>query len=71
MSNYHVVKKQRSEKWSAKKAGSSKASGLFSNKQSAAKAAKKYVANSGGGEVRIHDESGKITYSNTVKTKRN
>lgn len=64
--NYHVSRRQRGL-WQAKKAGASKASGLYPTQREAEKAAKEMLSRQGGGEVRIHGVDGKIRDSDTVK----
>jgi len=65
VANYNVVKNLQGG-WDAKRDGSSKASS-HANTQSEAEAdAKRFSANSGGGEVRIHGLDGKIRDSDTV-----
>ncbi|KAA3656379.1 MAG: DUF2188 domain-containing protein [Calditrichaeota bacterium] len=66
MSNYHVSKSTSSKKWRIKKEGGVNASGHASTQAEAEKLAKKFAANSGGGEVRIHGLDGKIRDSDTV-----
>ena len=66
MANYHVIKHKDSEDWEVKREGASRASGRYHTQDKAEKAAKKFSAHSGGGEVRIHDESGKIRDTDTV-----
>jgi hypothetical protein len=66
MPNYHVIKGDKSGDWEVKKAGSNRASGVFDSQKDAEKAAKKFAANTGGGEVRIHDRHGRIRDSDTV-----
>jgi len=65
MSNYHVVKNP-SGGWDAKKEGSQKASIHVETQREAEQAAKNFLSNSGGGEVRIHGLDGKIRDSDTV-----
>jgi hypothetical protein len=66
MANYHVVKDKESKQWAAKREGAERASGFYSTQAEAAKAAKQFSANSGGGEVRIHSPKGPIVDSDTV-----
>lgn len=66
MSNYHVLRDKQSGEWAVKKAGSSRMSGKFESQRDAEKAAKKFAANAGGGEVRIHSRDGRIRDSDTV-----
>lgn len=65
MANYHVTK-NKDDTWSVKQAGAEKASGTYETQAEAETAAKEFCANSGGGEVRIHDLDGKIRDSDTV-----
>ena len=66
MSNYHVSKDKDTGKWNIQKEGASKSSGTADTQKQAEKQAKEFAANSGGGEVRIHDLKGKIRDSDTV-----
>ncbi len=63
--NYHITKNQNSG-WDAKKDGSSRASFHGNTQKEAEQAAKGFLSNSGGGEVRIHGLDGKIRDSDTV-----
>lgn len=65
MSNYYVTKKQDGT-WKALKENASKASGVFDTQRQAEKEAKRLSHNSGGGEVRIQDKTGKFRDSDTV-----
>lgn len=65
MSNYHVTKNDDGS-WNAKRAGADRVSGIYSTQREAEKAAKRFSAGSGGGEVRIHGLDGKIRDSDTV-----
>jgi len=65
-SSYHVTKNRDTGKWQAKRAGTNRASGLFSTQKEAEKAAKRFSGNSGGGEVVIHRPNGTIRDSDTV-----
>ncbi|GAA1496048.1 DUF2188 domain-containing protein [Paeniglutamicibacter kerguelensis] len=66
MADYSVTKKNDGD-WQAKRDGASKASSVHSTQADAARAAKGYSANNGGGEVRISGTSGKIRAKDTVK----
>ncbi|MFZ6006054.1 MAG: DUF2188 domain-containing protein [Nitrospirota bacterium] len=66
MANYHVTKKQGTEKWAVKREKAERASGYYDTQAKAEKAAKEMAANSGGGEVRIHSPKGPIRDSDTV-----
>lgn len=68
MANYHVLK-SGSGGWVVKKAGSGRISGSFTEQSKAEKTAKKFAANSGGGEVRIHGRDGRIRDSDTIARK--
>lgn len=65
MANYSVVKNPDGG-WSSKKDGASRVSSTTDTQSEAEKDAKRFSANSGGGEVRIHDIHGKIRDSDTV-----
>lgn len=58
MSNYHVTNKKGQEGWNVKKEGAKKASDIVDTQKQAEAFAKKYAANSGGGEVAIHRPGG-------------
>lgn len=66
MPNYHVLKSSSKGDWVVKRAGSGRISGSFDKKIDAERAAKRYAANAGGGEVRIHNLDGRIMDSDTV-----
>lgn len=61
----HVVKNPDG-KWAVKGEGNQRASSTHRTQAEAEAAAKQYARNSGGGEVVIHDPSGKIRDSDTV-----
>lgn len=63
--NYSVVKNQNSG-WDSKRDGASRASSHTDTQKEAERDAKRFSANSGGGEVRIHGLDGKIRDSDTV-----
>jgi len=65
MANYHVVKNPKGG-WDTKKDGASRSSAHSNTQKQAEKTAKKFSANTGGGEVRIHGLDGKIRDSDTV-----
>jgi len=69
LANYHVLKNPKGG-WNYKKAGASRASGTERTQAQAEKQAKRLASVSGGGEVRIHGENGKIRDSDTVKPAR-
>lgn len=64
--NYHITKNQ-SGGWDARKDGSVRSSFHGETQKEAEKAAKEFLSNSGGGEVRIHGLDGRIRDSDTVK----
>lgn len=66
MANYHVSKDKDSGLWRVTKEGADRVSDLKRTQGTAEKLAKQLAANSGGGEVRIHDLRGKIRDSDTV-----
>jgi hypothetical protein len=66
MANYHVVKHQESKRWAAKREGAERVSGYYTTQAQAQQAAKRFSANSGGGEVRVHSPKGPIIDSDTV-----
>jgi len=66
MADYSVTKGD-SGTWQAKRDGASRASSVHSTQAGAAKAAKSYSGNNGGGEVRISGTDGKIRAKDTVK----
>jgi len=67
MPNYHVTKNKDTGAWNVKKGGAEKASGTANTQREAEQMAKKFCANAGAGEVRIHGLDGKIRDSDTVK----
>ena len=66
MANYHVSKDKDSGRWRITKEGADRVSDLARTQGKAEKLAKEFAANSGGGEVRIHDLHGKIRDSDTI-----
>ncbi len=66
MSNYHVSKNKETKEWDIQKEGAKRSSGSAGTQKEAERIAKGFAANSGGGEVRIHDLKGKIRDSDTV-----
>ena len=66
MSNYHVSKDEDLGKWRITKEGSDRISDFAKTQERAEKLAKKFSANTGGGEVKIHGLDGKIRDSDTV-----
>jgi len=67
MANYHVTKNKDRDIWQAKREHSSRVSGFYNTQVEAEKAAKEFSGNNGGGEVRIHRQTGPIRDSDTVK----
>jgi len=65
MSDYHVVKNQ-SGGWDAKQDNAQRSSFHADTQSEVESAAKRFAANSGGGEVRIHGLDGRIRDSDTV-----
>jgi len=65
MSDYHVVKNP-GDGWDAKQNNTQRVSFHGNTQIEAETAAKRYAANSGGGEVRIHGLDGRIRDSDTV-----
>lgn len=61
----HVV--PRGQDWAVVKPGASRASKITETQAQAERAAKRMVANEGGGEVRIHGRNAKIRDSDTVR----
>ena len=66
MANYHVSKNPKGG-WNYKKESAVRASGTERTQAQAEKEAKRLSSLSGGGEVRIHGEDGRIRDSDTVK----
>lgn len=66
MANYHVAKNPRGG-WNYKREGASRAGGTSRTQALAEREAKRLSYLTGGGEVRIHGEDGKIRDSDTVK----
>lgn len=66
MANYHVSG-NRSDGYDVKREHSSRDSGHYDTKVEAEAKAKDFSHNTGGGEVRIHGDDGKIQDSDTVK----
>ena len=65
MSDYHVVG-SRSAGWDAKRDNAQRSSFHGETQAEAESAAKKFAANSGGGEVKIHGLDGRIRDSDTI-----
>ena len=66
MPNYHISKHPGGG-FQYKKEGARKAAGITKTQKESQHEAKKILAHSGGGEVRIHGLDGKIRDSDTVK----
>lgn len=67
MANYHVTNKKNQDNWNVVKEGSKRASATANTQKEAEILAKKFSANNGGGEVRIHKPNGgPIRDSDTV-----
>lgn len=67
MANYHVTNPKGSDDWRVKRAGADRVSATAPTQKAAEVLAKKFSANSGGGEVRIHKPNGgPIRDSDTV-----
>jgi hypothetical protein len=67
MANYHVIKDKINNIWGVKRIGAKRFSGYYATQTEAEQVAKQFAANSGGGEVRIHNLKGKIRDSDTVE----
>ena len=65
MANYHVTQKDNGT-WNALRENAQRAGGNYDTQSEAEHAAKEFSVNSGGGEVRIHGEDGRIRDSDTV-----
>ncbi len=63
MANRHVV--PHNGKWADRAEGASRVGGIYDTQAQAFDAGRARVINSGGGELRIHGENGKIRDSNT------
>jgi len=66
MANYNVYRDKETGKWAAKREDRDRAGSLSDTQREAERNAKRFSANSGGGEVRIHGRDGKIRDSDTV-----
>lgn len=66
MANYHVTKNKDSGDWKVKREGADRAAGFYDTQAEAERAAKKFSANNGGGEVMTHRPSGEIRSKDTV-----
>lgn len=65
MANYSVLRNS-SGGWDSKRDKATRASSHSNTQKEAEKDAKRFSANTGGGEVRIHGRDGKIRDSDTV-----
>ena len=61
-----TVSKRSDGSWANKKDGASKASSLHSTQKEAEKAAKDMLKHSGGGELKVKGENGKIRSKDTI-----
>jgi hypothetical protein len=52
--------------WDVRKDGGKRASSRHGTQREAARAAKDYARNAGGGEVRVHDRAGRVRSSDTI-----
>jgi len=66
MANNHVIKDKIKNIWEVTHTGAKRVSGHYATQAEAEQVAKQFAANSGGGEVRIHNLKGKIRDSDTV-----
>jgi hypothetical protein len=64
--NDRTVSKRPDGQWADKKDGNQRASSLHDTQQEAAKAARDQLAKSGGGELKIKGEDGKIRSKDTI-----
>lgn len=65
MANYHVTKDPEGG-WNVRREQANRISSHTDTQRDAERQAKEYAGNSGGGEVRIHGEDGRIRDSDTV-----
>lgn len=72
--SYHIIAKSDG-RWNVKKTGAERALGSFSTKREAITTAKRLVTKSGGGELIIHREDGRVSrrnsYGNNSNSKHN
>lgn len=66
MANYHVTKPTGEPDWKVRREGAQRVSESAPTQQQAERIAKRFAANTGGGEVRIHRPDGTIRDSDTV-----
>ena len=64
--NDRTVSRRPDGSWANKKDGASRAAGLHRTQTEAAKEAKEMLQNSGGGELKIKNEQGKIRSKDTI-----
>jgi hypothetical protein len=64
--NDRTVSKRDDGTWANKKDGAERASGIHPTQGAAAKEATKMLKNSGGGELKIKNEEGKIRSKDTI-----
>jgi hypothetical protein len=64
--NDRTVSRRPDGSWANKKDGASRAAGLHHTQAEAAKEAKEMLQNSGGGELKIKNEQGKIRSKDTI-----
>lgn len=64
--NDRTVSRRSDGNWANKKDGASRAAGLHRTQAEAAKEAKEMLQNSGGGELKIKNEQGKIRSKDTI-----
>jgi len=64
--NDRTVSKRADGKWANKRDGAKRAGSLHDTQAAAAKAAKQNLLNSGGGELKIKGEDGKIRSKDTI-----
>lgn len=67
MTNYHIIKDKEKSLWKIKKENSTRTTSFAKTQKEAEKMAKKILSKQGGGEVKIHDLTGRIRDSDTVK----
>ena len=64
--NDRTVSKRADGTWANKKDGAERAAGIHPTQGAAAKEAKEMLQNSGGGELKIKNEQGKIRSKDTI-----
>ena len=65
--NDRTVSRRQTGEWANKKDGASKAAGLHKTQQAAINEARKMLENSGGGELKVKNEQGKIRSKDTIE----